>query len=894
MKNNSKAMLYHTLPTADALLQLETSEDGLSTEQVQERIAQYGENVLKEDSQRTLLRMFVEQFKNLMVIVLLVAAVIAGLLGEIADTFIIMVVILLNAILGIVQENKAEKALAALKMMSSPYAKVKRNGEIESLKSSEIVPGDIVLLEAGDYVPADMRLFETYSLKIEEAALTGESVPSDKTTAPIAEADIVIGDRTNMAYLGSSITYGRGTGVVSATGMDTEVGKIAGYLNQEETDQTPLQKKLGEMSKYLTIGIVIISIVIFVAGILQGNEAFEMFLTAVSLAVAAIPEGLPAVVTIVLALGVQRMAKRNAIIRRLPAVETLGSTQIICSDKTGTLTQNKMTVKQIYMNETVYPDAEFTPSLEGAKELLGIMVLCNDSKTNAESSEENATKRSEKADMKILGDPTETALIYYALDKGLTKNNLENNHPRVAEIPFDSDRKLMTTVNQFEDGLMVMTKGAPDVLLDRCTGILDQGKIRPFEDKDRLKIEDANKKMAGNALRVLAVAFKELATLPDSLSPEETEQGLIFAGLIGMIDPPREEAKEAVRICIQAGIRPIMITGDHRDTAAAIALELNIIHDENEVITGSELDKIADADFEAAVSRYSVYARVSPEHKVKIVKAWKKMGKVVAMTGDGVNDAPALKSADIGVGMGITGTDVAKGVSDMVLSDDNFATIVIAVEEGRKIYSNIRKTVQFLLSANMSEVTALFLATMLNWKILFPIHILWINLVTDTLPALALGLENAEKDIMSQKPRSNQSFFAGGITKNIFYQGIIQGLITLGVFYLAQIRYSGSPGVPITMAFATLGLIQIAHTFNVRSTDKSLFSLGFFSNRYLLGAAAISIFLQVSVITFPFLNKVFRVVPLNLEQWLIVISSAIVIIPVVELVKLLSRKYSKE
>jgi Ca2+-transporting ATPase len=879
MSDKASEILFHTLSPSDAISHLRTSDLGLSEEEAKTRLALYGENELKEEAPRTILRMFLEQFKNLMIIILLVAAVISGFLGEIADTFIIMLVVFLNALLGVVQENKAEKALNALKMMSSPNAKIKRNGKVELINSSKIVPGDIVLLEAGDYVPADLRLLETYNLKIEEAALTGESLPAEKLTLAIEEPDLVIGDRTNMAYLGSNVTYGRGVGVVTASGMNTEVGKIAGYINKEQPNETPLQKKLTELSKYLTIGIIFISIIIFLVGILQGNKTFEMFLIAVSLAVAAIPEGLPAVVTIVLALGVQRMAKRNAIIRRLPAVETLGSTQIICSDKTGTLTQNKMTIKQVFFNNTSYTAQEVTPEMAGAKEFFGIIVLCNDSKTTIEDGSQKA-----------IGDPTETALVNFAWDKGLPKINLEHNHPRVAEIPFDSVRKLMTTVNQFEGTFLVMTKGAPDVLLDKCTGILDNGQVRLFQEDDLTKIKEANKEMASNALRVLAVAFKEIKTLPAILSPEETERELIFAGLIGMIDPPREEAKEAVKVCVRAGIRPIMITGDHGDTAAAIARELRIIDDDSEVITGSELEKLSDRDFEIAVTKYSVYARVSPEHKVKIVQAWKRLGKVVAMTGDGVNDAPALKSADIGVGMGITGTDVAKGVSDMVLSDDNFATIVLAVKEGRIIYSNIRKTVQFLLSANMSEVTTLFIAIMLNWKILFPIHILWINLVTDTFPALALGLEKAEKDIMSQKPRTNQSFFAGGIAKNIFYQGILLGIITLSVFYFAQHRYSDNFGAPITMAFATLGLIQIVHAFNVRSTKKSLFSLGFFSNPYLLGAALISITLQVSVIALPFLNKMFRVVPLSLEQWLIVVFSSLLIIPLVEIVKIFSRK----
>lgn len=881
--NKSNSVLYHTLSISETMGILETSPSGISAKEASTRLSVDGPNELQEGKKRTVLEMFLEQFKNLMVIILIAAAVISGALGEIADTIIILIVVILNAVLGVIQENKAEKALAALKQMSSPYSKVLRDNNVELIKSSEIVRGDIVLLEAGDYVPADLRLNETYNLKIEEAALTGESVPVEKTSGLIEQTELVIGDRTNMAYLGSSVTYGRGSGIVTATAMDTEVGRIAGYINTEVVEQTPLQKKLTEMSKYLTLGIIAICIIIFLAGVLQGNEYFDMFLTAVSLAVAAIPEGLPAVVTIVLALGVQRMARRNAIIRRLPAVETLGSTEIICSDKTGTLTQNKMTVQQIYLNGSIIPGQEFTPDKTGAKEFLGIMLLCNDSKTS-----------NEEEQSKIIGDPTETALVYFAREKGLAKEKLDQNHPRLGEIPFDSDRKLMTTVNQFDDKSMVMTKGAVDVLLDRCSSIFYNDNIRQLSGEDRTKIIEANNQMAGNALRVLGVAYKELDNHPPVLSSPELESDLIFVGLIGMIDPPRPEAVEAVRICVQAGIRPIMITGDHKVTAAAIARELKIITSEDQVITGSELDKIPENDFEKAVSNYSVYARVSPEHKVRIVKAWKKMGKVVAMTGDGVNDAPALKSSDIGVGMGITGTDVAKGVSDMVLSDDNFATIVLAVEEGRKIYTNIRKSVQFLLSANMSEVTALFLATMLNWKILFPIHILWINLVTDAFPALALGLEKAEKDIMSRKPRnSKQGFFAGGMLTNILYQGLLQGIIVLTVFSLAKYLYPGNQAVHITMCFASLGLIQLAHAFNVRSSRSSLFSIGFFTNRYLLGALLLSVTLQVSVITLPFLNDMFRVVPLSFEQWLIIIGFSLLIIPLVELVKMVSRLKNK-
>lgn len=884
-KNNQDKILYHTLSVEETFKRLNAVENGLSDDEVQKRLSLYGKNELKEGQKRTVFKMFIDQFKNLMVIILLIAAVISGLLWEIADSAIILFVIVLNAVLGVIQENKAEKALAALKKMASPYAKVKRNGDFKLVKTSELVPGDLVLLEAGDYVPADMRLFQSVNLKIEEAALTGESVPVEKTTDVIPQDDVVLGDRKNMAYLGSSVTYGRGTGVVTVTGMNTEVGKIAGYITKDEAEETPLQKKLAEMSKFLSVGIIAIAVIIFLAGVIQGRDYFEMFLTAVSLAVAAIPEGLPAVVTIVLALGVQRMARKNAIIRRLPAVETLGTTEIICSDKTGTLTQNKMTVKKVFINDNLLDSQQIKCEDPGLTELLKIIVLCNDSKI----------KREKEEKIKAIGDPTETALVYFAFDKGLFKDELDNISPRKAEIPFDSERKLMTTINEVDSQLKALTKGAVDVLLPRCSSILKNGEIQPISDQDRENIKQANREMAGNALRVLAGAFRNLDQIPSFLSSEEVEKDLVFVGLVGMIDPPREEVKAAVEKCSQAGIRAVMITGDHRDTAAAIAKELNIIKDDSEVLTGNELDKIGDRDFEKIAANYSVYARVSPEHKVRIVKAWKKKGKIVAMTGDGVNDAPALKTANIGVGMGITGTDVAKGVADMVLSDDNFATIVTAVEEGRKIYSNIRKTIQFLLSANMSEVTALFIATMLNWKILLPIHILWINLVTDTFPALALGMEKAEKDIMKLKPRkSNKSFFAGGIAASIIYQGILQGTITLAVFYLASRMYPEDPRIHITMAFATLGLVQLAHAFNVRSLKKSLFKLGLFTNLYMIGAISISVLLQISVITLPFLNSIFKVVQLSREQWLIVVLASLLIIPLVELEKLIGRIQKEE
>jgi Ca2+-transporting ATPase len=878
-KNAVGSELYHILTVPEALSQLDTAPEGLIEAEVINRLHKFGKNELQEGKKKTLIGMFLLQFKDLMIIILIIAAVIAGFLGEVTDTAIIMLVVLINAVLGVAQESKAEKALAALRKMSSPSAKVKRNGEVKVVKSEDIVPGDIILVEAGDYIPADVRLLEVASLKIEEAALTGESVPVEKTIAEINDADIVIGDRKNMAYLGTSVTYGRGIGVITATGMSTEVGKIAENINTALDEETPLQRKLAELGKYLSVGVVIIAIIIFAAGILQARDTLEMFLVAVSLAVAAIPEGLPAIVTIVLAIGVQKMAKQNAIIRKLSAVETLGSTEIICSDKTGTLTLNKMTIQEIYLGDKLI-DADAVLQEESSPEIfMQGLNLCNDSKV----------KQIDQTSIQTIGDPTETALVDFAFQKGFHMDVMENSYPRVAEFPFDSDRKLMTTVNQVDGKLRVLTKGAPDVLLSRCSRILIKGQIQSINEKVMNEINQANKNMAVKALRVLAIAYKDIELLPDDSEMEKTENDLIFIGLAGMIDPLRQEAREAVRICKEAGIRAIMITGDHRDTAAAIAKGLGMIMDESEVITGAELDRISVNDFIQQVSKYSVYARVSPEHKVRIVNAWKKNAKVVAMTGDGVNDAPALKAADIGVGMGITGTDVAKGVSDMVLADDNFATIVLAVEEGRKIYSNIRKAIQFLLSANTGEVLTLFIATMLNWSILFPIHILWINLVTDTFPALALGVEKGEAEIMKQPPRkSTASIFADGVGSNILYQGFLQALITLGAYYIGIIRYS--PETAVTMAFATLGLIQLTHSYNVRSNTKSIFQQGLLSNKYLLGATLLSGLLMVGVIIIPGLSNLFRVSHLSLEQWALVGLLSVSIIPMVEIVKLFKRK----
>ena len=902
-EENSENVIYHTLEQAEVLKRLESGTNGLTPAAAAQQLERYGKNMLQETKPKSLLAKLVEQFKNVMIFILLAAAVLSGILGEWTDTVIILLVVILNAVLGVIQENRAEQALEALKSMSSPQARVRRDGQVKEIKSEDLVPGDIVLLEAGNVVPADLRILESASLQTEEAALTGESLPSDKYAGVLEGNDLALGDRTNMAYMSSSVTYGRGVGVVTATGMNTEVGRIAGFIAESEQDVTPLQKKLDELGKYFTFIILGVCVVIFGVGLLQGRGMLDMLLTSISLAVAAIPEGLPAIVTIILALGVQRMAKRKAIIRKLPAVETLGSTEIICSDKTGTLTLNQMTVEKLFVNGQSLEANDAIKGDDGGKLLLQAMTLCNDSSiddskpsgTGDADGQKQAKSAKTKSGKVIIGDPTETALVDYALSIGTDKRELEKRYPRKSELPFDSDRKLMTTFHLQEQGsdFRAFTKGAPDVLLSKCSKINEGGQVVPFTDEHFRQITAHNKQLADEALRVLAFAYRDYGELPDDLSPESAETGLVFIGLCGMIDPPRNEVRDAVAVCRKAGIRPVMITGDHRDTAAAIAKRLGIIEDDSSVLTGRELDQISEADFAVKVADYSVYARVSPEHKVRIVKAWRAKGKIVAMTGDGVNDAPALKSADIGVGMGITGTDVAKGVSDMVLADDNFTTIVVAVEEGRKVYSNIRKAIQYLLSANLGEVLTLFIATMIGWRILEPIHILWINLVTDTLPALALGLEKAEEDVMKRKPRkSSSSIFAGGVGAGIVYQGIIEAALTLIVYYWAHTYYHNE-GIAVTMAFATLGLLQITHAFNVRSNTKSLFQIGWFTNRYMLGASLISGLLLVLVIIIPGLNDWFGVEHLSGLQWGIVCGAAAAIVVIVEIVKLFIRVSGK-
>ena len=864
----------------DVFKEVQSSPSGLSSQEAASRLEKYGANTLQEGKKKSLLEKFVDQFKDFMILVLLVAAVVSMFAHQgdpdPTDAIIILAVVLLNAVLGVFQESKAEEAIEALKKMASPVASVLRDGHVEHIKGEDIVVGDVVILEAGDVVPADMRLFEVNTVKIEESALTGESVPVDKDLVIPAGDEVGIGDRTNMAFSSTNVTYGRAVGVVTSTGMNTEVGKIANMLANTEEGKTPLQENQDALGKWLTIMILVIAVIIFLVGMLRGNEWTHMLLTAIAIAVAAIPEGLPAISTIILALGTQKMAQRNAIVRKLPAVETLGGVEIICSDKTGTLTLNQMTVEKMVYDNEIHDASE---EISKDNIALRVMNLANDTKISQDNS--------------LLGDPTETAMVQYGLDKNYDVREELVNIPRIAEVPFDSTRKLMTTIHQLEDGkYLVATKGAPDMLLDRVTKIEKHGQVSAFTEDDRTTLMKLNKEMATQALRVLAMAYKVIDTLPETVDTDSIEHDLIFAGLVGMIDPERKEAAAAIKVAQSAGIRTIMITGDHRDTAQAIAKRLGILRPDQEdgVLTGGELNDISDEELERTVETYSVYARVSPEHKVRIVKAWQKNGKVVSMTGDGVNDAPSLKQADIGVGMGITGTEVSKGASDMVLADDNFETIVVAVEEGRKVFANIQKAVQYLLSANFGEVMTMFVATMAGWSILEPIHILWINLVTDVFPAIALGLEEAEADIMNHPPRGKGSnFLSNGVLPSIFYQGFFEGGITLFVFwYATHIANWGNP-VGETMAFATLGLIQLFHAFNVKSVYKSLGIVGAFKNKMFNYAILVSAVMLLSVMVIPGLTTVFDVAILTAEQWLFVVGAAFSIVPIVEIAKAIMR-----
>ena len=877
-------MRYYCEDKETVLKEVCSAENGLTQAEAEKRLEANGKNKLAAAKGKSLIRRFLEQLADPMILILIAAAVISGILafvegGGFADVIIILAVVIINAILGVYQESKAEKAIEALQEMSAATSKVLRDGQICTIHSEDLVVGDIILLEAGDAVPADGRILESASLKIEEAALTGESVPVTKFIDIInlkeGEKDVSLGDRKNMLYMGSTVVYGRGTAVVTATGMDTEMGKIADALQQAEDGQTPLQLKLNQLSKILTWLVLFICLIVFAVQVIRaGSLNFELilnsFMVAVSLAVAAIPEGLAAVVTVVLSIGVTNMSKRNAIIRRLTAVETLGCAQIICSDKTGTLTQNKMTVVDFFG--------------EDESLLASAMALCSDAQLNSDGT--------------ITGEPTEAALVAWANKLDMDKPTLKDKYPRCGEAPFDSGRKMMSTVHTAKDGIVQYTKGAPDVIIGKCTHYLKDGKAVPMTEEYTKEILAANKEMADKALRVLACAKRDWNEEPSSYEAENLEQSLCFIGLCGMIDPVRPEVKDAIVECRQAGIRPIMITGDHVDTAVAIAKELGIITENTYAVTGSQLSEMSDEEFEQKFRDISVYARVQPEHKTRIVTAWRRAGYVTAMTGDGVNDAPSIKAADIGVGMGITGTDVTKNVADMVLADDNFATIVGAVEEGRRIYDNIRKAIQFLLGSNMSEVLSIFFATLMGFTILKPVHVLWINLVTDCFPALALGTEKAEPDIMRRKPRDAKAgIFSGGMGFDVAYQGVLVTILVLASYFIGHFLETGTWAITdsahgTTMAFLTMSMAEIFHSFNMRSQRGSIFKLGS-HNKILIYAAFASLIATTLVCEVPFLANAFEFTSIGLDEYLIAILLGVLVIPIVELVKLIQRRISK-
>lgn len=847
-------------------------KNGLSSTEALRRLEKYGKNKLETKKKKTLFKQFLSQLKDVMIYILIIAAIISAFLGEISDALIILLVIVINAVIGVVQESKAEKALDALKELSTPKALVKRDGSLKEILSEDIVPGDIVIIDAGRYIPGDLRLIDTANLKIEESAFTGESVPSEKDASFLPDKEIPIGDQNNMAFMSTLATYGRGVGVVVDTGMNTEIGKIAKMIEQEENDETPLQKKLSELGKILGFLAVGICILIFIISFFQGRDLLEMFLTSISLAVAAIPEGLPAIVAIVLALGVQRMVKKNAIIRKLPAVETLGSVSIICSDKTGTLTQNKMTVTTVYTNDFYIKESEFNLNDNESKLLVDCMVLCND----ATYSEKNQT-----------GDPTEIALLESPFKLNILKEKLEKEFKRIDEIPFDSDRKLMTTVNLVDDKkARVFTKGALDSILSICNKISINGKLLDFTKEYKAKVLENSNIMSDKALRVLAFAYKDISK--ENIVLDSLEKDLVFIGMVGMIDPPRLEVKDSIKLCKSAGITPVMITGDHKNTAFAIANELGIAKDISQAITGHEIDKFKEEEFNEKIINYRVFARVSPEHKVKIVKAFKSHGNIVSMTGDGVNDAPSLKAADIGVAMGITGTDVSKGASDMILTDDNFSTIVSAVEEGRKIYLNIKKSIVFLLSCNLGEILTLFTAILLNWNSpLQPIHILWVNLITDSFPALSLGVDKTKEDVMNNPPRNpKESIFVKSDKVQLIINGVLIGGITLFAFKLGERLYPDSLIHAQTMAFVVLSVSQLFLSLSLRSNTKSAFSLGLFSNKYLVYSILLGIFLQVIIISISFIANIFKVTPLLLYDWIVVILVSLIPFAINEILKL--------
>ena len=869
--------MWQTLRKEEVLRKLSTDEkQGLTEKEVQERQAKYGKNKLQEKKKESFIVKFIKQFNDFMIIILIIASIISAVVSKMqgendyVDSIIIIGIVVFNALMGVIQEAKAEKSIEALKQMTPQLAKTIRNGKTVEVNAEELVKGDIIILDAGNFVPADCRILESHNLKIEESSLTGETQGAEKDADAICSKDAPLGDMKNMAFMASITVNGHGKAVVTDTGMNTKVGQIANMIIEDEAPQTPLQKKLGEVGKILGLACLAICVIIFVMGLIKHIEPVEMFMTSVGLAVAAIPEGLPAIVTIMLSIGVTKMAKKNSIIRKLPAVETLGSSSVICSDKTGTLTQNKMKVVDVRS--------------QNKKFIIELATLCTDCDINVESGVPQ-----------VSGEPTEKAIVEECINMGTVKDKLENFMPRINEIPFDSNRKMMTTIHKIGNKYRIITKGAPDVLLQKCTKQVDlitemqnQYNIK-IKSLENLKIQSDNRQMAQKALRVIAVAYKDLDTLPSKIDSQNIENNLTFVGLIGMIDPPREGVKEAVQVCKNSGIKTVMITGDHLETAKAIAKDLGILEHKDMAITGQELDKMSQNQLEKKIRDYSVFARVTPEHKVRIVKAWQKNGAVVAMTGDGVNDSPALKNADIGIAMGKNGTDVAKNAADIILTDDNFVTIVEAVKQGRNIYDNIKKAIHFLIATNIGEIVTIFMGLVLGLKSpLLAIQLLWINLVTDSLPAIALGLEKPEKDIMQRKPvDSKKGIFADGLWNKIIVEGIMIGVLTLVAFSIGNKYYGLEAGR--TMAFLSIGFLELIHSFNVKN-EKSIFEAGLFENKYLVGSFVLGIFIQAIVVVVPTFAKVFEVVPLNLTQWIITVAISILPVPVIELQKKLDFK----
>ena len=866
--------MWQTLEKNDVIRRLNTKErEGLTEEEVKIRQAKYGKNKLKDKKKESIIIKFIKQFNDFMIITLMIASIISAVISKMqgendyVDSIIIIGIVIFNALMGVIQEAKAEKSIEALKQMTPQITKVIRNGKTTEINAEDLVKGDIVILETGNFIPADCRIIESHNLKIEESSLTGEAEPRLKEANIICKKDIPLGDMKNMAFMASTVVNGTGKAIVTETGMETKVGQIANMIIEDEAPETPLQKKLGEVGKILGIACLAICIIIFIIGLIKKIEPIEMFMTAVGLAVAAIPEGLPAIVTIMLSIGVTKMAKRNSIIRKLPAVETLGSSNVICSDKTGTLTQNKMKVVEV--------------KSKNPKFIITMATLCTDCEITVENNQE-----------KVIGEPTEKAIVEEGLHIGCNKKETEKIFPRINEIPFDSNRKMMTTIHRIGSKYRIICKGAPDVLLDKCTKeVLEIGDSQDIKVKtlDKLKIKNENEQMAHKALRVIAVAFKDVTELPSKIDSSTIENNLTFVGLIGMIDPPREGVKEAVKTCKTAGIKTVMITGDHLETAKAIAKDLGILNNGEKAITGQELDKMTQEQLEKNIKEYSVFARVTPEHKVRIVKAWQRNGAVVAMTGDGVNDSPALKNANIGIAMGRNGTDVAKNAADIILTDDNFVTIVEAVKQGRNIYDNIKKAVHFLLSTNIGEIVTIFVGLILGLKSpLLAIQLLWINLVTDSLPAIALGLEKPEKDIMQRKPiDSKKGIFANGLWNKIILEGTMIGVLTLVAFSIGNKYYTLE--VARTMAFLSIGFLELIHSINVKN-EKSIFETGLFENKYLVGSFVLGIFVQAIVVVVPAFAKVFEVVPLSLTQWIITIAISILPIPVIELQKKIDSK----